>query len=114
MELNQIQFKSLCNLDHGNMLYFNHTSEAYHTHFKMIQIDQTMSHETWISLNSNWSLNLHFKCNILHLNGIASHIKAYTSSFILQPCVCALYLYCFLVCCLSSRGGTGTGGCPLR
>src|ERR1041385_7350753 len=79
------------------MLYFNHTSEAYHTHFKMIQIDQTMSHETWISLNSNWSLNLHFKCNILHLNGIASHIKAYTSSFNLPSCDCALYLLCYLV-----------------
>src|ERR1041385_4878603 len=42
------------------MLHFNHTSEAYHTHFKMFQIDQTMSHVTWISLNSNWSLNLQF------------------------------------------------------
>ena len=31
-------------------------------------------------LNSNVGLNLHFKCNIPHLNGIASHIKAYTSS----------------------------------
>ena len=42
------------------MLHFNHTSEAYHTHFKMIQIDQTMTHVTWLSLNSNWSLNLQF------------------------------------------------------
>src|ERR1041385_2423842 len=61
MELNQIQFKYFCNFEHGNMLHLNHTSEAYHTHFQKVQNDQTMSHVTWLSLNSNWSLNLQFK-----------------------------------------------------
>src|SRR4051812_2342119 len=59
-----------------------------------------------------WSLNLQILLQIPHLSGIASHIKAYTSSFNLHPCDCALYLLCYLVCCLSSRGGTGTGGSP--
>src|ERR1041385_36709 len=43
-----------------------------------------------------WSLNLQVQLQIPHLSGIASHIKAYTSSFNLQPCDCALYFFCYL------------------
>src|SRR3954465_6042548 len=61
MELNQIHFKYFCNLNHGNMLHFNHTSEAYHTHLKMIQNDQTISHTTWLMLNSNVEFEFAFQ-----------------------------------------------------
>src|ERR1043165_3492977 len=50
IKLNSIQM--LCNLNLVNMLHFNYTSEAYHTHFYMNHNDHTMAFKTWITLNS--------------------------------------------------------------
>ena len=39
MDLNGIKlnsFQMLCNLNHSNTPHFTPTSEAYHTHFKMV------------------------------------------------------------------------------
>src|SRR4051812_48663489 len=98
MELNQIQFKSFCNLNHGNMLNFTYTSEAYNTHFKMIQIDQTMSHVTWLSLNSNWSLNLQFN---LQYTPFKLNCFTHQSIYIkFQPSIMCLCIVFTLLPCL--------------
>src|SRR3954470_2320743 len=49
-------------------------------------------------LNSNVGLNLHFKCNIPHLNGIASHIQTCTSTFnhVFEHCIHIDCLSCFV------------------
>ena len=117
MELNWISFKWLCNLNQVNMLHFNYTSEAYHTHF---YFEPKWSH------NGNYNMiNLEFICGVWickfklqipHLNWNTFHIRSHTLSFNLQPCDCALYLYWSLClhCLLSNRRATGIRGHPLR
>ena len=52
-----------------------------------------------LQMYSNWSSNLQFTCNILHLNGIPSHIRNIYIKF--QPSTMWLCIVLIVVCCLS-------------